>query len=268
MLRRTVPAMRFAINIPPFTHARTVVDLAVEAEEAGWDGVFLWDHLQWQPGELYDVHNAWVLLGAIARSTARVAIGTLVTPLSRRRPWQVAKELITLDHLSAGRAVLGVGLGETPESDFAAFGEPDGARDRAVLLDEGLEVLDGLLRGEHVEHRGTHFQVDSTLAPRPIQQPRPPIWVAGVVPNQPPLRRALRWDGIVPIGLGHLLPDQLSGYVGAHIRPGWDVVAPWAPGVPAQEYADAGATWLIESTEPVGDWVPEFRQRLNAGPNE
>jgi alkanesulfonate monooxygenase SsuD/methylene tetrahydromethanopterin reductase-like flavin-dependent oxidoreductase (luciferase family) len=266
VVRRTVPARRFAINIPPFTDAGTVVDIAVEAETAGWDGVFLWDHLQWIPDQLIDVHNPWVLLGAIARCTARVRVGTLVTPLSRRRPWQVAKELITLDHLSAGRAVLGVGLGETPESDFAAFGEPDGTRDRAVLLDEGLEVLDGLLRGDHVAHRGLHFRVDTRVSPRPLQEPRPPIWVAGIVPNQPPLRRAVRYNGIVPIGRELLLPDQLAAYIGPHLRPEWDVVSPWAPGVPAEEYADAGATWLVESTEPLGDWVPEFRQRVNAGP--
>lgn len=258
--------MQFGINIPPFTDARTVVDMAVEAETAGWDGVFLWDHLQWRPGELVDVHNPWVMLGAIARSTARVRLGTLVTPVSRRRPWQLAKELITLDHLSAGRAVLGVGLGETPEADFAAFGEPAGARERAVLLDEGLAVLDALLRGGRVQHHGAHHQVDSAISPRPIQQPRPPIWVAGVVPHQPPLRRSLRWDGIVPIGAEFLLPDQLAAYVGPHLRPGWEVVAPSAPGVPAQEYADAGATWLIDSTWPEGDWLPEFRQRVSAGP--
>lgn len=232
--------MLFAVNIPPFTDAGTVVDLAVEAEAAGWDGVFLWDHLQWIPDQLIEVHNPWVLLGAIARCTGRVLVGTLVTPLARRRPWQLAKELITLDHLSGGRAVLGVGLGETPESDFRAFGEPDDARERAALLDEGLTVLDGLLRGGHVEHRGTHFRVSTTLSPRPIQRPRPPIWVAGIVPNQPPLRRAVRWDGIVPIGREPLLPDRLAAYVGAHLRPGWEVVSPWMPGVPAAEYADAG----------------------------
>ena len=209
-------------------------------------------------------------MGAAGRDgpgDGRVLIGTLVTPLSRRRPWQVAKELITLDHLSGGRAVLGVGLGETPESDFAAFGEPDGARERAALLDEGLEVLDGLLRGGPLQHRGARFQVHSTLSPRPVQRPRPPIWVAGIVPNQPPLRRAVRWDGIVPISGGEpLLPDDLAAYVGPHLRPDWEVVSSWAAGVPAGEYADAGATWLVESTQPLGDWVPEFRQRVNAGP--
>lgn len=259
--------MKYAVNIPPFTGASTVVDLAVEAERAGWDGVFLWDHLQWSSTELIDVHNPWVLLGAIAARTERVTLGTLVTPLSRRRPWQLAKELITLDHLSGGRTVLGVGLGAPPDADFDAFGEPSGARDRAARLDEGLTVLDGLLRGEHLRHDGTHYRVDSRIAPGPVQQPRPPIWVAGIVPNQPPLRRALRYDGVCPIGSEELLsPDQLAAYVGEHVRPGWDVVSPWAPGVPAAEYADAGATWLIESTWPMGDWLPDFAARVTAGP--
>lgn len=263
----TSRGMKYAVNIPPFTDPSVVVAIAVEAERAGWDGVFLWDHLQWIPDELVEVHNPWVLLGAIAQATERVTLGTLVTPLSRRRPWQVAKELITLDHLSGGRTVLGVGLGETPESDFAAFGEPDGARERAVLLDEALVVLDGLLSGEHLRHRGEHFTVDTEIAPRPVQRPRPPIWVAGVVPHQPPLRRAIRYDGVVPMGSASpLRPDEVAAYVAGHVRAGWDVVAPWAAGVPAGEYADAGATWLIESTGPFGDWVAEFRGRISAGP--
>lgn len=260
--------MRFAVNIPPFTDPKTVVDIAVDAERAGWDGVFLWDHLQWIPTQLVEVHNPWVLLGAIAGATQYVTLGTLVTPLSRRRPWQVAKELITLDHLSDGRAVLGVGLGETPEADFAAFGEPAGPRARAGILDEGLAVLDGLLRGGRLRHEGPNFRVDTQISPGPVQRPRPPIWVAGIVPNQPPLRRAVRWDGVVPIGPDFLRPDQLAAYVGDRARPGWDVVAPWAPGVPAGEYAEAGATWLIESTWPLDDWVPEFRRRVAGGPQQ
>lgn len=259
--------MEYAVNIPPFTDATTIVALAAEAERAGWDGVFLWDHLQWIPDHLVDVHNPWVLLGAIAQVTERVMLGPLVTPLSRRRPWQVAKELITLDHLSAGRSVLGVGLGETPESDFAAFGEPSDARERAALLDEGLLVLDGLLRGEHVRHDGAQFHVDTRIAPGPVQQPRPKIWVAGLLPNQRPLRRARRYDGVVPLKAdGWLAPDDLADYLGSERPEGWDVVAPWQPGVAAKEYADAGASWLIQSVDPVDDWVPQFRARVSAGP--
>jgi len=260
--------MRFAVNIPPFTDAATVVQIACDAEAAGWDGAFVWDHLQWASNVRPPVHDPWVLLGAIAQVTERVRLGTLVTPLSRRRPWVVAKQLTTLDHLSGGRAVLGVGLGEPPDRDFGDFGDESDPRRRAAMLDDGLEVLDQLLRGGPVVHHSSSYDVEADLRPTPVQQPRPPIWVAGVVPNQRPLARARRWDGVVPIGSRELLmPDSLADYLG-DVEPGWDVVAPWAPGEPAQEYADAGATWLVESTWPVGDWVDEFHTRIRRDPRD
>lgn len=264
---RYLAGVRFAVNIPPFTDPATVVEIARDAELAGWDGVFLWDHLQWSTRSRPDVHDPWVLLGAIAEVTQRVRIGTLVTPLSRRRPWMVAKHLVTLDHLSRGRVVFGVGLGEPPDADFGAFGDEAAPRARAEILDEGLDVLDQLLRTGHAVHRGAHFTVDADLRPRPLQRPRPPIWVAGVVPNQRPLRRARSWDGVVPIGPRELLtPQRLADYLDGPAPAGWDVVAPWVPGVPAAEYADAGATWLTQSTWPVDDWVDEFHQRVRRGP--
>lgn len=258
--------MRYAVSIPPFTDAAAVVSLALEAEAAGWDGVFLWDHLQWDGAAGREVHDPWVLLGAVAQATERVTLGTLVTPLSRRRPWMIAKHVATLDQLSSGRAVLGVGLGAPADLDFAAFGDEPDDRKRAALLDDALAVVDGLLRGGRLSHQGPSFRVDAELHVTPVQRPRPPIWVAAVAPNQRPLRRSTAWDGVVPIGSPHLSPDQLAAYVGDLGRPGWDVVAPRAPGVQGQEYADAGATWLVDSTRPVDDWLPELQQRVNAGP--
>jgi alkanesulfonate monooxygenase SsuD/methylene tetrahydromethanopterin reductase-like flavin-dependent oxidoreductase (luciferase family) len=260
--------VRTGISLPPFTDPTTLIDLAVEAEAAGWDGVFLWDHLVWEPEQRLDVQDPWVLLGAMAARTERVRLGTLVTPLARRRPWVVAKHLTTLDHLTGGRAMLGVGLGEPPDADFAAFGDLSAARDRAALLDEGLAVLDGLLRGP-VEHRGPHYTVANELRPRPVQRPRPPIWVAAIAPNRRPLARAARWDGVVPIVPpgGTPRPDELTSYLdGVEAPPGWDVVAFRAPGVPADEYAAVGATWLVDAPWPDGDWVPGVRARITSGP--
>jgi len=259
--------VRTAVSLPPFTDAATLVAMAVQAERAGWDGVFLWDHVVFQRRSRLDVHDPWVLLGAVAQATERVRLGTLVTPLARRRPWMVAKHLATLDHLSGGRAVLGVGIGEPSDDDFAAFGEPSDQRHRAGMLDEALTVLDGLLCGA-VVHEGEHYRIDSELLPRPVQRPRPPIWVAAVAPHRRPLARAVRWDGVVPLaGFEPPTPDRLAGYLaGVEAPPGWEVVATWAPGVPAAEYSGAGATWLVEGCWPEGDWVAELRRRIAAGP--
>jgi alkanesulfonate monooxygenase SsuD/methylene tetrahydromethanopterin reductase-like flavin-dependent oxidoreductase (luciferase family) len=206
--------MRTAVNLPPFTDPASLVAMAVEAEQAGWDGVFLWDHMVLSPAMRLDVHDPWVLLGAMAARTERVRLGTLVTPLARRRPWVVARHVITLDHLSGGRAVLGVGLGEPGDADFAAFGDPGGRTDRAEVLDEALPLLDGLWRGP-VEHRGRHFTVETDLLPRPVQRPRPPVWVAAVAPHRRSLARAQRWDGVAPLGpdAGPITPEQLDGYL-------------------------------------------------------
>jgi alkanesulfonate monooxygenase SsuD/methylene tetrahydromethanopterin reductase-like flavin-dependent oxidoreductase (luciferase family) len=259
--------MKFAVNLPPFTDPATVVEIARDAEAAGWDGVFLWDHLRWSTDHPPDVHDPWVLLGAMAQVTNRVLLGTLVTPLSRRRPWVVAKQVTTLDHLSGGRAVLGVGLGEPPAADFSDFGDEADARVRAAILDESLAIIDALLSTGHVSHHGAHFSVVADVRPAPVQRPRPPIWVAGVVPNPRPLRRARRWDGVVPIGEAELLtPDALAGYLGDEVPDGWEVVASRAPGKAASEYAEAGATWLVDSTWPVGDWVDELHERVREGP--
>jgi alkanesulfonate monooxygenase SsuD/methylene tetrahydromethanopterin reductase-like flavin-dependent oxidoreductase (luciferase family) len=255
------------VSLPPFTDATTLVALAVEAEQAGWDGVFLWDNVVFQRQSRLDVHDPWVLLGAMAQATERVRLGTLVTPLARRRPWMVARHLTTLDHLSRGRVVLGVGIGEPPDDDFAAFGEPADHRQRAAMLDEALALLDGLLQGP-VTHEGTHYRVDTELLPRPVQRPRPPIWVAAVAPHRRPLARAVRWDGVVPLtGFEPPTPGELAAYLEGVERPaGWDVVATWSPGIPPDEYAAVGATWLVDGCWPEGDWVPEFRRRVTAGP--
>ncbi len=262
--------MRHGVSIPPFTAAGSVVRWASDAEDAGWDGVFLWDHVQWAPGVA--PLDPWVLLGAMAQATTRLRLGTLVTPLSRRRPHVVAKHLVTLDHLSRGRAVLGVGLGEPVDLDFADLGEEADPKVRGAMLDEALAVVDALLRGP-TDHAGAHYRVRADLRPRPLQHPRPPVWVAGVAPHRRPLDRAARWDGVVPIGRrSYLSPEELTAYLG-HLeeppRAGWDVVACRRGGVPAQEYADAGATWLLHAPFPTTDgWEDALTATIRRGPHD
>lgn len=257
--------MRFALSVPPFRSPSDVLALAIDAEANGWDGVFLWDHLRWD--DQVDVHDPWTLLGALAVQTSRIRLGTMVTPLSRRRPWVVAKHLVTLDHLSGGRAVLGVGLGDPPDLDFGDFGDEPSYRTRAAITDESLDVLAGLLEGS-VAHHGHHLAVTAAMKPLPVQRPRPPIWVAGRASNLRPLERARRWDGYVPISAGDFLtPDELADYVGPHPRDDWDLVAQWKPGVPADEFADAGATWLVRSCNPQEQgWFEELRRIASSLP--
>jgi len=260
--------MKYGISVPNMTDPAALVALAVDGEAAGWDGVFVWDHIQWRRRFGNDVHDPWVLLGAMAVRTSTVRLGALVTPVARRRPQKLAKEIITVDHLSGGRVIVGVGLGAPAEDEFTAFGDDPDARVRAARLDEGLEILDALFRGGPVTHRGEHFVVDADLHPPSVQQPRPPVWVAGRWPNRRPWERAARWDGVMPIADGDLQPDQLAEVVEAcgGVRPGFDVVATAVEGVEPAAFEAVGATWHIESMWPLGDWFPEFRALVHAGP--
>jgi len=188
-----------------------------------------------------------------------------VTPLSRRRPAVVAKHLVTLDHLSGGRATLGVGLGDPPDLDFSDFGDEPSYQVRAAITDEALDVLTGLLAGS-VSHRGSHLTADATMRPAPLQG-RIPIWIAGRVPRTKPLERARRWDGYVPIADDFLTPDALATYVGPHPHDDWDLVAQWPEGSSPEAYAAAGATWLVRSTWPHdAGWFQELTDLAAAPP--
>ncbi|MCU1426759.1 MAG: class flavin-dependent oxidoreductase [Actinomycetia bacterium] len=262
-------SMQHALSLPPVGSPRDLADLAVTAEAGGWDAVFLWDHLHLVRSMRLPIVDPWVTLGAIAARTERVMLGPLITPLPRRRPWKVAKELVTLDHLSGGRAIFGAGLGFPPDDEFGAFGEPTDARARADLLDEGLVVLDALLRGLPFDHDGEHFHVHAELLPRSRREPRPPIWIAAMQPFRRPLARALRWDGIAPIGNdgGPLTPDALADYLrGVALPAGFDVVAGRLAGYSVADYEQAGATWLVESRWPDGDWFDELTLAAREGP--
>jgi alkanesulfonate monooxygenase SsuD/methylene tetrahydromethanopterin reductase-like flavin-dependent oxidoreductase (luciferase family) len=266
--------MRHAIYLPPFgsfgdVHA--LVDLAVAAEAAGWDGFFLWDHIQYEaPVPLAD---AWVALSAIAVSTSTIRLGPLVTPLPRRRPWKVAREAVTLDHLSRGRLVLGVGLGIDYWKEFRSFsGEAGDDIERAKLLDDGIEIITRLWSGGPTTYRGDRLSVDDAqFLPRPLQQPRIPIWSAALWPaaRSGPIRRAARCDGVMPFTGAPLTPDQA-----AQVR---DAVADergtgepfdlcvWGFADQATSYEAAGVTWFITSAGPEDPLADVFRT-IAAGP--
>jgi alkanesulfonate monooxygenase SsuD/methylene tetrahydromethanopterin reductase-like flavin-dependent oxidoreductase (luciferase family) len=175
--------------------------LGIEAERAGFDGFFLWDHMVFSnTGDGPPIVDPWLVLAVVAASTSRIRLGTMITPVPRRRPWQLARETTTLDRLSNGRLILGVGIGSPAYGDFGIFHEPSGERERAELLDEGLDVLAGLWSGEKFSYQGSHFTVDPVrFTPTPVQRPRIPVWVGGVLPAARPIARAARWDGMVPI---------------------------------------------------------------------
>ena len=185
----------------PAGDAHTMGELAHIAEESGWDGIFLEDYIVWQSHPEVPTYDPWITLAAIAMRTQRIRLGTMVTPLARRRPWKLAQELVTLDHLSNGRMILGVGLGDTGESigmdsSFAHFGEMLDPKKRARMLDEGLAIITRIWNGKPFSFDGEFYKIHNVqILPKPVQQPRIPIWVGGGYPNRGPVERALRWDG-------------------------------------------------------------------------
>ncbi|HSI93622.1 MAG TPA: LLM class flavin-dependent oxidoreductase [Jiangellaceae bacterium] len=257
--------MQYGVSMPNTGSPTELVELAVAAERSGWHGFFLWDHINALPV----MHDPWVLLGAVAARTTTIRLGTLVTPVARRRPWKLAKEVTTLDHLSGGRAVLGVGLGIPADTEYGAFGEPTAARVHAAMLDEALPLLDDFLRGERVDHTGTHYRVRAQLGPPSRQRPRPPIWVAATLPHRKPVARARRWDGIFPLSstTAPLTPDDLARLVES-LRPpdGFDVLSMLSRDVPVAELAAAGATWAIDGPSGPDEPWAEVRRRVDAGP--
>jgi len=249
--------MRSGLFVPLFDELADpsiAARLAAEAEEAGWNGVFAWDHVRWRE-PVVDVADPWITLAAIATATERMRLGPMVTPLARRRPVKVARETATLDRLSRGRLTLGVGLGsDTFGSEYSMTGEELDDRRRAQMLDESLEILVAAWSGEPVNHHGDHFTVDGMrFLPRPVQRPGVPVWVAGFYGKPRPLRRAARHQGFFPVNLER--PDQLAEIVAdltalraeAAKDPAepYDVIACLPVGSDPAPYAEAGATWWL-----------------------
>jgi alkanesulfonate monooxygenase SsuD/methylene tetrahydromethanopterin reductase-like flavin-dependent oxidoreductase (luciferase family) len=275
--------VRFALFLPnfgPFGAPREVVELARSAEEAGWDGVFLWDHIMFDKSSGQPVLDPWITLAAIAACTSRIAVGAMVTPLARRRPWKVARETATLDQLSGGRLVFGAGLGFPPEDEFGVFGEETDARVRAAKLDEALAIVSGLWTGAPFEFEGEHFSVRRvTFRPTPAQSPRIPIWCAGWWPNRAPFRRAARWDGVIPEKVGGATPTpdevrEIAAYIGLHraSEEPFDIaINGYSDGASSAEamrdYAAAGVTWWLERIDPTRLFTLEAaHERVLAGP--
>jgi alkanesulfonate monooxygenase SsuD/methylene tetrahydromethanopterin reductase-like flavin-dependent oxidoreductase (luciferase family) len=201
--------MHYGVTLPNMylgDDPRVMVELGEQAEAAGWDGVFIWDAvhivLSVEPVDR-PTFDPWIALAALAMRTERVQLGTMITPLSRRRPWKVARETMTLDRLSHGRLILPVGLGAVDDGAFSRVGEEVDRRKRAELLDESLDILAGLWSGEPFSHAGAHYTLqEMRFLPTPTQQPRIPIWVVGAWPRMKSMRRAVRWDGLLPSKIG------------------------------------------------------------------
>jgi alkanesulfonate monooxygenase SsuD/methylene tetrahydromethanopterin reductase-like flavin-dependent oxidoreductase (luciferase family) len=254
---------------------RVAADLAAAAEAAGWDGVFTWDGVAIGSNDTYD---PWVVMAAMAMRTERVTLGAIVTPPSRRRPWKLARETMTLDQLSGGRLVLPVGLGALDDGAFGNVGEPTETRTRAELLDESLAILEGLWSGEPFAFEGRHFRFGPmTFRPTPVQRPRIPIWVVGAWPSERSMRRTLRYDGIVAQVADADGIAAITAWVARELpaaprdRPFEIVAQGTTPGDPGRAaaivrpFVEAGATWWIDA-----DWeaasVDAIRTRIEAGP--
>ncbi len=278
--------MQYGLSLPnggKYHDARSLAEFARLAEESGWDGVFLEDYIIWQGHQEVPTYDPWVALAAMALNTERVRLGTMVTALPRRRPWKLARETVTLDHLSNGRLILGVGLGDTSiDTSFSHFGEVVDVKARAGMLDEGLEVLVGLWSGQPFSFDGKHYHVQEvTCLPRPVQTPRIPIWVGGAYPNQGPLKRAGRYEGacfykndnsdMTPADVRAIrafvdehratnAPFDIA-LGGRHRSEDWD-----QDRALIRSLAEAGTTWWIEYLAPEIGGLEEMRAYINQGP--
>ncbi len=280
--------MQYGLYLPNFGNEfdpRALAGLAKLAEDSGWDGFFLWDHMVFNKSHRERIFDPWVTLAGMAMTTRRIRLGTTVTPLARRRPWKLARETVTLDHLSNGRVILGVGLGEPPDADFGFFGDESDRKLRGEMLDEGLQILSGLWSGKAFHFAGKHYRVEKVaFRPTPIQQPRIPVWVGGIWPNKAPFRRAARWDGALPLGpLGLTRPEEIAevaAFIGrerkeagpfdlAVIGASHSLSNPEKKDVgKVSEFAGAGATWWLEALYMERNSLERMERVIRAGPSK
>jgi alkanesulfonate monooxygenase SsuD/methylene tetrahydromethanopterin reductase-like flavin-dependent oxidoreductase (luciferase family) len=276
--------VKYGIFLPPFgefADPRRVAALAAGAEQAGWDGLFLWDHMLAEPGMA--VADAWTTMAAMAMTTSRLRFGPMVTPLARRRPWVLARQIATLDQLSGGRLTVGVGLGDDGWREFSSFGEETSPKVRGDVLDESLQVLQRLLTGNVVDFAGRHLSVNAPeFRPAPVQDPVP-VWGAVRWPNRRPLVRAAGLQGCFPIfaDSGYLPPPpevaelaELRVALDAlYVPRSFDVVlrialhklTPAARGDAVAAMTGAGVTWLLEAFAP-GQDADQVEGYVRSGP--
>jgi alkanesulfonate monooxygenase SsuD/methylene tetrahydromethanopterin reductase-like flavin-dependent oxidoreductase (luciferase family) len=263
--------MRQALFLPPFgelSDAAVLAELAHRAEGRGWDGLFLWDHVIRRPDEPQDIADVWVAMTAMALATRRLRFGAMITPLVRRRPQILARQTVTLDRLSQGRLIVGLGLGVDSTGELSRFGELLDERRRGDLLDEGSDLLVRLWSGAQVEHRGNYFTADGVrFLPRPVQQPHPPLWMAARGAARRPVRRAARYDGLFAIevdadGLGAMarVVENERGSLN-----GFDIAVRVEDQPDLAAAGRAGATWAMWSPEP-GISISTVEARIDAGP--
>jgi alkanesulfonate monooxygenase SsuD/methylene tetrahydromethanopterin reductase-like flavin-dependent oxidoreductase (luciferase family) len=270
--------------IIPLGEIHQIAELAHEAEESGWDGVFYWDGIYIE--EMSEMYDPWVVLAAMAMRTERVRLGAMLTPPARRRPWKLARETTSVDRLSNGRLVLPVGLGTVDDGGFSRVGEPTDRRTRAELLDESLAILSGLWSGEPFAFHGQHYQLEAmTFLPTPVQRPRIPIWVVGAWPRPKSMARALRYDGLLPYTLNadgtgaETTPADIAAmraYVGEHRTEAtpYDIICEGrtpgdnqsAAAAQVRPFIEAGITWWIEAMWSAPNEVADIRMRIRQGP--
>ncbi len=270
--------MKYGITLPIAgvdVDVRKALEYAVLAEKAGWDGVFIEDYVYFGPGKT-PVIDPWITMAGVAARTEKIRMGITVTPLARRRPWIVAKQAATLDHLSGGRLILGIGVGASEDRSFAAFGDPADIKVRAEMTDEALDVILGLWTGRSFSHRGKHYRVDDVaMLPTPVNGKRVTLWVGGGWPRKSVVARAARGDGacffkVTDKGMDMLSPDDVREVKAklAPTKPYDIVVGGTTPGdKPAKAraqvtpLAEAGATWWSEFGSP-----KTLRRRIEQGP--
>ena len=268
--------MKFGIYAPNFGNTfgnpKLITKLAIEAEKSGWDGFFLWDHIINTEGFPQTV-DPFIALTSVAENTEKIHIGTTVTPVPRRRPWKLARETVTLDILSEGRLILGIGLGGS--SEFSVMNEETNLRIMAEMADEQLEILNGLWSGEEFSYTGKHYKIDKVkFLPRPVQRPRIKIWGAGTWPKKGPFKRAAKLDGVVPLSVDYtspLTPDdyrKIIEFMKKHglrypydiVEISFDITKSDDKNRTILDFQDAGVNWWLEL---VMDWTGNYEKIRN-----